>query len=398
MDRGRCRVDLHFSEADVDFRSEVRQWLAENIPREPAPRYGPAKREFERAWQRQQFDAGWAGINWAPEYGGRGLSLTQQMIWFEEYAWADGPAVNIFFCALNHAGPTLIARADDAVKSRHLPPILRGDDIWSQGFSEPGAGSDLAGIATRGRVEDDSIVVTGQKTWTSYAELSDYQELLVRTSTGPKRHHGLTWLICDMRTPGIDIRPIKTMTGENHFSEVFYDEVRIPLANVVGAIDGGWSVAMSTLSFERGTAFMSEQVQILRQVEEVIELARTETDPRGRAMIADESIALRLATARAEAQALSAMTLAMISRSARSGQPGAESSMVRFYFSTLRKRIARLAMDILGPKGLELTERGEPNSWSEDYLHSYTATIAAGSMDIQRNIIAERVLGLPRGR
>jgi alkylation response protein AidB-like acyl-CoA dehydrogenase len=391
-------VDLQLSAADTEFRHEVRDWLAANVTRERVPQHGPDKRAFELAWQRKQFDAGWAGINWPEEFGGRGLSLIQQMIWFEEYSWADGPDVNVCFCALNHAGPTLIARASTALKAEHLPPILRGEAVWSQGFSEPGAGSDLAAISTRATVEGDHLIINGQKTWTSYAELSDYQELLVRTSSEPRRHDGLTWVICDMRTPGIDIRPIKTITGEDHFCEVFYDDVAIPVANVVGEIGQGWSVAMSTLSFERGTAFIREQVKTLRQVEELIQLARTTTDTRGRPVMADESIATRLATARAEAQALSALTLAMISRNARRDQPGADSSMVRVFFSTLHQRIARLAMDILGSAGLEQTERGNPDSWSEEYLHSYAATIAAGSVDIQRNIIAGRVLGLPRGR
>ena len=391
-------MDLQLSAADTDFRREVREWLADNVPKERVPQHGPDKRAFELAWQRQQFDAGWAGINWPQEFGGRGLSLTQQMIWFEEYSWADGPDVNVCFCALNHAGPTLIARAAAALKAEHLPPILRGEAVWSQGFSEPGAGSDLAGISTRAAVDGDHLIVSGQKTWTSYAELSDYQELLVRTSTEPRRHGGLTWVICDMRSPGIDIRPIKTMTGEGHFCEVFYDDVAIPVANVVGEIGQGWSVAMSTLSFERGTAFIREQVKTLRQVEDLITLARDRTDVRGRPLIADESIAVRLAQVRAEAQALSAVTLAMISRNARRDQPGADSSMLRVFFSSLHQRIAQLAMDVLGVAGLEQTERGEPGSWSETYLHSYAATIAAGSIDIQRNIIAERVLGLPRGR
>jgi alkylation response protein AidB-like acyl-CoA dehydrogenase len=391
-------MDLDLSAAEISFRNEVREWLKENIPTNRVPQFGPDKRRFELEWQRQQFDAGWAGINWPEEFGGRGFSLTQQMIWFEEYAWADGPEVNVCFCALNHAGPTLIARANRELKAEHLPRILRGEAVWSQGFSEPDAGSDLAAISTSAQRDGEVLVVNGQKTWTSYAELSDYQELLVRTSSDSNRHHGLTWVICDMTSPGIDIRPIKEMTGEGHFCEVFYDDVRIPLTNVVGELNDGWSVAMSTLSFERGTAFIREQVATLREVEELIEVARTTTDSRGRTLIADESIALRLATVRAEAQALSAMTLAMISRNSRRSQPGADSSMVRYFFSTLRKRIALLAMDILGVPGLERTGRGDPDSWSENYLHSYAATIAAGTMDIQSNIIAQRVLGLPRGR
>jgi alkylation response protein AidB-like acyl-CoA dehydrogenase len=320
------------------------------------------------------------------------------MIWFEEYAWADAPDIGVNFVGINHAGPTLIARAAEDVKAFHLPRILRGESIWCQGFSEPGAGSDLAGVSTRAEIDGDHFVVNGQKIWTSYAEHADYQELLVRTSRGEKRQQGITWVICDMHTPGITIRPIDTMTGPAHFCEVFYDDVHIPLDNVVGEIDDGWSVAMSTLSFERGTGFMREQVDLVRRVDRLVNLARTTTDSRGRRRIDDGAIAARVAMVRAETQAMSAMTLAAITRNARTPQPGPESSMLRYFFSTLQQRVARLALDILGVDGLEMTELGDGDAWSASYLRTYAATIAAGSKDIQRNIIGERVLGLPRGR
>jgi alkylation response protein AidB-like acyl-CoA dehydrogenase len=391
-------VDLELSAADREFRDEVRTWLAENKPREHQPHHGVEMREFDLAWQRQQYEGGWAGITWPTDFGGRGLSLTQQMIWFEEYAWADAPDIGVSFVGLNHAGPTLIARANDAIKAFHLPRILQGESVWCQGFSEPGAGSDLAGVSTRAEIDGDHLVVNGQKIWTSYAELADYQELLVRTSRGSKRHDGITWVVCDMHYPGITVRPIDTMAGKAHFCEVFYDDVRIPLDNVVGEVGDGWSVAMSTLSFERGTGFMRDQVALVRRIDDVIDLARTTTDAHGRPRAQDETIAARLATVRAEAQAMSAMTLAAITRNARTTQPGPESSLLRYFFSTLQQRVARLAVDVLGDDGLEETILGESGAWSAAYMRSYAATIAAGTKDVQRNIIGERVLQLPRGR
>ncbi len=352
-------------------------------------------REFDLAWQRVQWDAGWAGIAWPEEYGGRGLSLIQQLIWFEEYARTGLPAIDSRFVGLSHAGPTLIARASDEQKAAHLRPILRGDVLWCQGFSEPEAGSDLASLRTRAEVDGDELVVTGQKIWTSFADVADWQELLVRTDRDVAKHKGITWVVCDMRSPGIDIRPIHTMDGHADFAEVFYDEVRIPLTNVVGQVNDGWSVAMSTLSFERGTAFTVNQVQLSIRVEELIELARHRRGADGRPMIADDHIAGELARARADVAALRAMTYLGISRNARSEQPGPEGSMLKLQWADLSKRIHRLALDIVGPASLELTGEGD-GAWVGRYLLSFSDSIGGGTSEIQRNIIAERLLGLPR--
>ena len=390
-------MDLDFSAEQRDFRAEVRSWLAEHKPAEPRPSDAAGIRAYDTGWQRTQYDGGWAGISWPKEYGGRGLSLLEQLIWYEEYGRAGLRSMDSTFVGLNHAGPTLIQCATPAQKTAHLLPILRGDVLWCQGFSEPEAGSDLASLRTRAVVDGEDLVVSGQKIWTSSAFVADWQELLVRTDPSAAKHRGITWAICDMRSPGIDVRPIKSMDGESEFCEVFYDEVRIPLGNVVGELNDGWRVAMSTLSFERGTAFTASQVRLASTVEHLIELAAQRPGPLGRGTaLADESLAVRLATARAEVAALRAMTYAVISRGVRYENPGPEGSIVKLYFSEVEKRVARLSMDVLGPDSLYFVSKWLPGGWSGDYLRSYASSIGGGTSEIQRNIIGERVLGLPR--
>jgi alkylation response protein AidB-like acyl-CoA dehydrogenase len=389
-------VHLAFAAEDELFRDEVRTWLSEHAPTERRPRDVAGMRAYDLAWQRQQYDAGWAGISWPVEFGGRGLSLTQQLVWHEEYARTGLPPIDARFVGLSHAGPTLIARANDDQRASYLPPILRGEVVWCQGFSEPEAGSDLASLRTRGVIDGDELVVTGQKIWTSFAAVADWQELLIRTNPDVPKHKGLTWVICDMRTPGIDVRPIRTMDGGDDFAEVFYDDVRIPLANVVGGIDNGWSVAMSTLSFERGTAFTVSQVQLATSVERLIEMARSRTSVDGRAVIADEALAKRLARARADCAALRALTYLSISRNAHAASPGPEGSMLKLQDGELNKRVLRLALDVLGPRSLAIPHEEDETAWIDRQLWSYAASIGGGTSEIQRNIIAERVLGLPR--
>ena len=394
-------MNLDLTAEERAFREEARTWLRDNLPTEERPPEGAEMREFDLAWQRTLYDGGWAGINWPTEYGGRGLTDIQQMIWYEEFARADPPFTlnnSCTFVGNLHGGPTLIACGDEDQKSTYLPRILRGEQVWCQGFSEPGAGSDLAGLTTRAEIDGDHLVVTGQKTWTSYAHVADVQELLVRTNPDAPKHRGITWVICDMTSPGIEIREIRTMSHVTDFCEVFYDEVRIPLANVVGGIDNGWRTAMSTLSFERGTAFMADQVELAATVERLIAEARTRTGPDGRRpAIEDDELARRLATARAEVAALRAMTITGISRNARTEVPGPEGSIVRLFHGELHKRVYQLALDVIGADALRLTPVDGEGVWTGPYLQSFAYTIGGGTSDIQRNIIGERVLGLPRG-
>jgi alkylation response protein AidB-like acyl-CoA dehydrogenase len=392
-------VEFKVSPEDAAFRRDVRAWLAANVPSERRPgitREGAPQADYMRAWQRKLFDGGWAGISWPVEYGGRGLSLVEQVIWYEEYARAGAPDGSCLFVGLQHGGPTLIVHGSEAQKSFHLPRILKGESVWCQGFSEPGAGSDLAGIAMRGEIDGEDLVVNGSKIWTSFAQVADYQELLVRTEPGSLRHKGLTWIICDMRLPGITVRPIRSMDGEHHNCEVFYANVRIPLVNVVGRLGDGWKVAMATLSFERGTAFMESQLRLSFTIEKLIKLAKTTEDAGGRPLIADGAIAARLGRLRAQSAGLKAMTYMGASRALRTEMPGPEGTYIALQLAELKQQAYRLAMEMLGAQGLERPDELVTEDVVHQYLYSYAATIGGGTSEIRRNIIGERILGLPR--
>jgi alkylation response protein AidB-like acyl-CoA dehydrogenase len=383
-------VDLSFTDEDCAFRRQVRTWLRDNIPTGERPHDFEGARAWDMAWQRRQFDGGYGGIAWPCEYGGQGLPLVRQLIWFEEYAKAGGPDIGCGFVGVNHGGPTLIARGSEDQKRRHLPKILEGNEVWCQGFSEPGAGSDLAGISTKGSVEGDELVVNGQKIWTSYAQMADFQELLVRTDPQSSRHRGLTWVICDMHSPGITVRPIVSMDGLAEFCEVFYDEVRIPLDNVVGKIGDGWSVAMSTLGFERGTGFMKLQTELSVALERLIE------DAASLGALDDLRVRAELGDLRADVLAMRAMTYATVSSAARTDVPGPEGSMIKIFYADLSQRIHRTRMEVIGVDGLD---RGGRYGYDiGEYLYSYANTMGGGTSEVQRDIVGERVLGLPRNR
>ncbi len=383
-------MDIAFSPAERQFREACREWLRANVPAEHRPLNAVDALDFDKSWQLRLFEAGWAGINWPSEYGGRGLTLIEQVIWLEEYAKASAPWIGANFVGVNHGGPTLIANASEEQKAYHLPRILKGEAIWCQGFSEPGAGSDLAGIKTRGRIEGDEIIVNGSKIWTSFAHVADWQELVLRTEEGSEKHKGLSWVICDMKAPGITVTPITKMNGQTEFAQVFYDDVRVPLANVVGGLGNGWKVAMSTLGFERGTGFISDQVKQSQEVDALIAKARAN------GMIRNDVVAEDLATLRVEVSALRAMTYRNVSEVIRNGQPGAEASVIRLFTAELGQRIERMAVRLMGAEALDF-HYGVDNPVS-DYLRGFAATIAGGTAQIQRDIIGERVLGLPRMR
>ncbi|WP_242129796.1 acyl-CoA dehydrogenase family protein [Sphingobium sp. Sx8-8] len=383
-------MNIVSSPEEKRFRAECRDWLAANIPSERRPLDATDAVAFDKAWQRCLFDAGWAGINWPIAYGGRGLSLIEQVIWLEEYARAGAPWIGANFVGINHGGPTLILNASDEQKAYHLPRILKGEAIWCQGFSEPDAGSDLAGIRTSARIDGDMLVINGSKIWTSFAHVADWQELILRTEAGSRRHAGLSWVICDMNTPGIEVHPIRKMSGQFEFAQIFYDDVRIPLANAVGGIGNGWKVAMSTLNFERGTGFIADQVKLGLEVEALVSKARAS------GAIRDECIADQLAQSRAEVAALRAMTYRNVSEVARNGQPGAEASVIRLFTAELGQRLDRLGVLLAGQDILDF--RYGDDTLVSDYLRGFAGTIAGGSSQIQRDIIGERILNLPKSR
>jgi len=367
-----------------EFRRRARQWLEANVPAESAPEDGPASREYVLSWQKKQSIGGWTGLAWPKDVGGRGLSVLEQIVWFEEYARAGGPSpLDASFVGLNHAGPTLIACGTPEQKAYHLPRILAGEVIWCQGFSEPGSGSDLASLRTRGRVEGDQLVIDGHKIWSSFADIGDWQELLIRTDPEARAHGALTWVICPMNAPGITVRPIRTMAGPRKYCEVFYDSVRVPLSNVVGGLNNGWATAMSTLSFERGTAALALLIGLTLKVEKLLAACPSDRP----------QMRMRLAQLRAEGASIRAMTYRFALDSENS-VPDAGGSIIRLSFAEFAQRVTAAAIDLLG---IEAPEVIGMHGWGHDYLDAFSETIAGGTAEIQRNIIAERVLGLPKG-
>ncbi len=395
-------MDLRFTADELAFRDELRAWLHDVLPTIPPPPHENdfvARRAYDIAWQRKLYDAGYAGINWPKEFGGRGATPTEHLIFLEETERVGAPYVGINFVGLLHGGPTIMMEATDEQRAKHLPAILRGDEVWCQGFSEPNAGSDLASLATRAIRDGDHYVVTGQKIWTSNAQVADYCELLVRTDVEAPKHRGISWLIMPMDLPGIEVRPIKTAHGASEFSEVFLDEVRIPVANRVGAENDGWRVAMVTFSFERGTAFISEQLGTMRKLKELAQVARTVRKGSGTAWD-DGEIRREIGRLQAELDALWALTKRNVSQAARTGVPGPGGSVFKLYYADVHKRMSALSHKILGRRSLAMDDLGDLSSvdFVGDRIYSLTLSIAAGTSQIQRNIVGERVLGLPKER
>ncbi len=395
-------MDLRYSESDEQFRGELRSWLRDAVSAHgpPPPHHDwPARRAYDTGWQRKLHDAGYAGIHWPREYGGRDASPTEQLVYFEETARANAPYVGINFVGLLHGGPTLIVEGTPEQKQRHVPSILRGEQTWCQGFSEPEAGSDLASLRARAERDGDHYVVSGHKIWTSYAQVADYCELLVRTDPDAPKHKGITWLIMPMDLPGIEIRPLKTIAGEGEFSELFLEKVRIPVENRVGAENDGWRVTNVTLRFERGAAFASEMYQLREHLAEIKAVASRVTRHDARAWD-DTALRRELGRLQAELDALWAMVKLSVSEASEAGVPGVGSAAVKLFYTELAQRISDVAMRVLGRAGLSRSDVADlPNQrFLTKMLMSLNLTIAAGTSQIQRNIISERILGLPRGR
>lgn len=391
-------MDLRYTEAETAFRTELRRWLADNLPTlppRPHPTDWPGRRAFDTGWQRRLFDAGYAGVDWPIDAGGRGASPVEELIYKEELERAHAPYVGVNFVGLLHAGPTIIAEGTPEQRRAHLPRILKGEDVWCQGFSEPDAGSDLASLRTRAARDGDDYVVTGSKIWTSHAEVADYCELLVRTGKDGSRHRGITWLILPMDSPGIEIRPLATIAGSTEFAELFLDGARVPVANRVGAENDGWRVTMVTLSFERGTAFVGDLLEAFEVLDALVRLARHS------GVWTDAGIRRQIGHLRAELDALWALTRRNVSQAARTGMPGAGGTVFKLAYSETRNRLGELSLSLLGRSGLaasDLSGAGPVSAATmvEDWLRGISLTIAAGTSQIQRNIVGERLLGLPK--
>jgi alkylation response protein AidB-like acyl-CoA dehydrogenase len=395
-------VDLRYSESDERFRAEFRAWLEKAVPAygdPPAASDWPARRAYDTGWQRQLHEAGYACIDWPVEYGGRNACPTEQLVYYEEIGRAKAPYVGINFVGVKHGGPTLIVEGTPEQKARHVPQILRGEQTWCQGFSEPEAGSDLASLRTRAVRDGDHYLVTGQKIWTTYAQVADYCELLVRTDPDAPKHKGISWLILAMNLPGVELRPLKTLVGEGEFSELFLNEVRVPVGNRVGAENDGWRVTNVTLRFERGTAFAAAIYSQQEFLGEIAKAARRVTRYQATAWD-DASLRREVGHLQAELDSLWAMVKMGVSEVSESGVPGIGGAAVKLLYAELDQRLGDLALRVLGRAGLCRDDvAGLPSRrFLATALKSLSLTIAAGTSQIQRNIIAERILGLPRHR
>ncbi|HKB24898.1 MAG TPA: acyl-CoA dehydrogenase [Methylomirabilota bacterium] len=395
-------MDFEYSPVQEAFRKEFRAWLAANLPPDLClddaadDRVASDRETFERrrAWQKTMHAAGWVGITWPTEYGGRGAGLIERVIWEEEYAAARAPVLpgNM---ALNLVGPTIIHWGTDAQKRRHLPAILAADEIWCQGFSEPGAGSDLASLRTRAVDRGDHYVVNGQKVWTSGAHFAHWIILLVRTDPDAPKHRGISCLLVPMRSPGISVRPLVLMTGHHHFNEVFFTDVAVPTANLLGPPNQGWKVSTTTLMYERHSAGgRSHAAQIAR----LAALARRVTID-GKPAWDQPWIRQRLAQLAIDCEALKYTRLRSLTRQLRGEPPGPEGSILKLTGSELGVRIADVAGELLGMHVLVNEPSGavpDAPRWFNRVLAARQYTISAGTSEIQRNIIGERVLGLPK--
>ncbi len=393
-------MDLRYDADELAFRDELRAWLAATLPTlpdEPDRDDWDGRRVYDTHWQRLLFDGGYAGLDWPEEAGGRGVSPTKHLIFLEEAERAGAPYIGVNFVGMLHAGPTVNACGTPEQKARHLRPILTGEDVWCQGFSEPDAGSDLASLQTRAVLDGDEYVVSGQKIWTSHAQVADWCELLVRTDPEAPKHQGITWLIMPMDAPGIEVRPLTTIAGSDEFSEMFLDEVRIPVANRVGDHNDGWRVTMVTLSFERGTAFVSEMIQSRILLGEFATLCRNLPYGAGSAW-EDHGVRRRIGHLAAELDALWSLTKRNVTQAGRDGVPGIGGSVFKLAYAEVRHAMGDLAMEVLGEAGLGMDGLGDVPAGPHvrGWLHAISISIAAGTSQIQRNIVGERILGLPK--
>jgi alkylation response protein AidB-like acyl-CoA dehydrogenase len=396
-------MDFEYTPEQEAFRKKVRSWLKANLPSELCvddamdERIAPNREIFEkrRVWQKKLHEAGYVGLSWPKEYGGSSASLIEQVIFDEEYSRARAPMLP-GYSGVSLCGPTLMHWGTETQKKRYLPRILSGEDIWCQGYSEPGAGSDLAGLQTRAVDHGDYFVVNGQKVWTSGAQYAEWMYLLARTDPEAPKHKGISYLLLDMRTAGVDVRPLVLMNGHHHFNEVFFDNVQVPKENLVGNLNEGWKVGMTTLGYERGIAGGSGHSSQVRRLAELAKTVRIA----GRPAWEHEWVRQALADFMIECEAVRYTRLRGLTRRLKGLPPGPEGSVLKLAGSELGVRIARFASEMLGNYALMSEATAEvPDAprWLNRVLSSRQYTIAGGTSEVQRNIIGERTLGLPKG-
>ena len=386
-------MDLRDTPTEALFRRDLREWLEANVPETLRAHRGGEARYTDSAvrdWSRSLHDVGYAGLTWPKEYGGGGAPHSHQAIFLEEVARAEAPQ-HLGVIGLGMAGPTIIAHGTEAQKARYLEPILSAAEIWCQGFSEPDAGSDLSAVRTTARLDGSHFVIDGQKVWSSYAHIADWCILVTRSDPASERHAGLTYLVVDMTTPGVEVRPLRQITGEAEFNEIFFTEARVPVENVLGEVGGGWQVAMTTLLHERGTLGFALTAALEVTVAKLIDLARD----RGATPVQRDAIAREWI----ELQGLRYTAYRSLSALMRTGVPGPEGSILKLQWSEANQRVTKLALELLGSDA-QLLAGNSPYGgyWQHWQLRSRGNTIEAGTSEILRNIVAERVLGLPRSR
>jgi alkylation response protein AidB-like acyl-CoA dehydrogenase len=378
-------MDLTFTPEQTAFRDELRGWLADNPPAD-RPTDGGEAEEFawRRDWQKRLYDGGWAAPSWPTEYGGRGVKPVESAIYFEEIGRARVPfSANTLGLLLG--GPTLMVWGSDEQKERYLPPILSAEEIWCQGFSEPEAGSDLAALKTRAVKDGDEWVINGQKVWTSGAQFAKWCMLVARTDTDVPKHKGLTYFLMDMEQDAVQVRPLRQITGEAEFNELFIEDARIPDANVVGGVGNGWKVALTTLMNERAGLGFALQIRLRQLLDDAIAAAAE------RGLLEEPIYADALAELHIRCETLRLLAWKGLTDAERYGQPGPEGSLVKWLWSDTNQKLTELAVDIVGPEALTTG-----TDWSYEFLRARGNTIEGGTTEVLKNIVAERVLGLPR--
>ena len=380
-------MDLTFNERELAFRDELRGWLAENqLTPEPAEGDEDEHYNWRRDFQRRLADDGWAAVHWPVQYGGRGATLTESAIFFEELARAGAPLpANVLGLLL--AGPTIMTWGTPEQKERHLHPILTAEEIWCQGFSEPDAGSDLASLKTRAVRDGDEWVITGEKVWTSGAQYSKWCMLVARTDADVPKHKGLTYFLMDMEQEGVQVVPLRQITGSPEFNELFIDGARVPHANVLGGEGNGWKVALTTLMNERAGLAFFLQVRLRQLLDQLIARAAAE------GKLDDSVIADRLGELHLRAEILRLTAYRGLTNIEKYGQPGPEGSLTKWMWSDTNQQLTQFAADLLGPSALHAGDR-----WAYELLRARGNTIEGGTTEVLKNIVAERVLGLPKAR